>query len=103
VEYAPNGRWEDAKTVKTGDYSKIKMIDNLFEPDWSNAFTEQEARICNDFFELEHQYQESTTTGEEASQANDRAQEEIARKYGIQKEDVFRLWMKFITGYEKKS
>jgi hypothetical protein len=102
VQYAPNGRWVDAGTVQTGDYSTMQMIDHLFEPDWTNAFTEQEANICNDFFELEHKYQEATTTGDEAVQANERAQEEIARKYGIKKEDVYSLWMKFTAGYEKK-
>jgi hypothetical protein len=102
VQYAPNGRWTDAGTVQTGDYSTMKVIDHLFEPDWTNALTELEANICNDFFELEHNYQEATTTGDEAVQANERAQEEIARKYGVKKEDVYRLWMKFTAGYEKK-
>jgi hypothetical protein len=102
VQYVPNGRWADAETVQTGDYSTMKVIDHLFEPDWTNAFSEQEANICNDFFELEHKYQEASSTGNEAVQANERAQEEIARKYDIKKEDVYRLWMKFEAGYEKK-
>jgi hypothetical protein len=102
VQYAPNGRWADAGTVQTGDYSSMKVIDHLFEPDWTNALTEQEANICNDLFELERKYQEATTTGDEAVQANERAQEETARKYGIKKEDVYRLWMKFLSGYENK-
>jgi hypothetical protein len=107
VDYAPNGKWEDARTVKTGDYSKMKMIDHLFEPDWTNAFTEQEAIIYGDYVTLERQYVEVEAKEIENGidtglSPMERAMPDIARQYNMSQDDVWELIMKAIRGYEKK-
>jgi hypothetical protein len=107
VDYAPNGKWVDAGTVKTGNYSKMKMIDHLFEPDWSKAITEQEVNIYTDYTALERQYSEiiekeiengTNTTGYNPME---RALPDIARRYDMSENEVFRLIMKASQSYEK--
>jgi hypothetical protein len=107
VNYAPNGIWQDAGTVKTGDYSKIKMIDHLFEPDWTNAFTEQEAIIYGDYMALERQYSEVESKEIDNGiytglSPMERAMPDIARQYNMSQDDVWKLLMKANSGYEKK-
>jgi hypothetical protein len=107
VDYAPNGKWENAGIVKTGDYSKMAMIDHLFEPDWTNAFTEQEAIIYGDYVTLERQYIEAEAKEIEAGidiglSPLERTMADIARKYSMSQDDVWKLLMKFNRGYEKK-
>jgi hypothetical protein len=108
VDYAPNGKWEDARTVKTGNYSKMKMIDHLFEPDWSKAISERDANIYTDYMALERQYSEViereiekgiNTTGYNPME---RALPDIARQYNMSENDVFSLIMKASQSYEKK-
>jgi hypothetical protein len=108
VQYAPNGRWVDAGTVQTGDYSTMKMIDHLFEPDWTNAVTEQEAIIYNDYIVLEWQYSEVEARELEAGitaglSPMERAMPDIARQYNMSQDDVWKLLMKVMRGYEKKT
>jgi hypothetical protein len=107
VDYAPNGKWGDAGTVKTGDYSKMKMIDHLFEPDWSKAVTEREANIYADYITLERQYSEvikkemesgTNTTGYNPME---RALPDIARQYNMSEDEAFSLIMKASQSYEK--
>jgi hypothetical protein len=107
VQYAPNGRWTDAGTVQTGDYSTMKAIDYLFEPDWTNAVTEQEAIIYSNYIVLERQYSEVEARELEAGISTglspmERAMPDIARQYNMSQDDVWNLLMKVGKGYEKK-
>jgi hypothetical protein len=107
VDYAPNGKWEDAGTVKTGQYAKMKIIDHLFEPDWSKAVTEREVNIYADYMVLERQYSEiiegEIENGTNTSGYNpmERALPDIARRYNMSEDEVFRLIMKVSQSYEK--
>jgi hypothetical protein len=83
VNFAPDGVWGKANTVKTGDYSSMLMEDHLIEPRWEYALTTQEAEILGDFFELSDELSENADTGDELAAANETAIQEVVQKYGI--------------------
>jgi len=102
VDYAPNGDWASAAVIETGKYSTIKKNSHLFEPDWTDALTEREAEIYAYYTVVEHKYVESTEGTDMDLSPLEKAQAEIANKYGMTEDEVFQLLMKYSRGYEKK-
>lgn len=96
VNFAPDGVWGKANTVKTGDYSSMLMEDHLIEPRWEYALTTQEAEILGDFFELEDELSENADTGDKHEMARNAALEQIAQKYNIPPEAIEAISLKYI-------
>jgi hypothetical protein len=100
VEFAPNGKWEEAMNIKTGDYSNMQMVSHLFEPNWENLLTSQEAGIVSDLYKKMHELSENTETGEEIEIAEETALKEIAQKYNLTPETVDAIFFKYVVGYK---
>jgi hypothetical protein len=93
MEFTPNGKWEDAINIKTGDYSSMRMVSHLFEPNWENSLTAQEAGIVSDFYkELEG--------SDDTPESEDAAIITIAKKYSLTPEAVDKIFMKYAMGYK---
>ena len=45
ITIAPKGKWENAFNVNAGDYSKMSIVYELKEKDWSKRLTKKEAKI----------------------------------------------------------
>jgi hypothetical protein len=99
VEFVPNGKWEDAATIKTGDYSKISMNNHLREPKWEYAITGNEAEIISVFFDISDRLSANATTGEELDTAEKVAINETAQRYGITHEELDDLLTKYNMAY----
>jgi len=95
VEFAPNGKWSDANTVKTGDYSKLKMVNYLREPDWENALTKTEATIYAKHNKLLNSLLENTTSQEDIEKAEKKANLEIIKKYKITQEELDNIYFRY--------
>jgi hypothetical protein len=52
-------------TIKTGDYTKIKMNNRLKEPDWEYALTENEAAIISAFLDVNDELSTSANSEQE--------------------------------------
>jgi hypothetical protein len=95
VNFAPDGQWGKANTVKTGDYSTMLMEDYLEEPDWNYALTKHEADILGDFFDLDDELSENAESGDDLAEAKETAMEQIAQKYDITPEEIEAILLKY--------
>ncbi|GHV02745.1 hypothetical protein FACS189485_04110 [Spirochaetia bacterium] len=96
AEFAPNGKWADAMTVKTGNYSSIKMTSHLETPNWDNAITYQEAIILTEFYKLASELSKNAKTGEELNEAEQKATDAITKKYQISPEAFDEIFFRSI-------
>jgi hypothetical protein len=104
VYYAPNGKWEEASKVKTGNYRKFKKDSQLFEPDWSNALTQKEAVIMSDYLRLLYQYNDEEANAFLAGDMNypnpgETATREIAKKHRIDISVMETIVKRYYKGY----
>jgi hypothetical protein len=99
VEFVPNGKWGDATTIKTGDYTKMKMNNHLREPNWQYAITEHEAEIISAFFDMADKLSANANTGEELDSAEKSAINEMAQRYDMTYDDVDELITKYNMAY----
>jgi hypothetical protein len=97
VNFAPDGVWGKANTVKTGDYSSMLMEDRLIEPQWEYALTVREAEILGDFFKLSDELSENADTGDELSVAEETAIQAVVQKYSITHEDFNDIFIKYLA------
>jgi hypothetical protein len=95
VNFAPNGKWGEANTVKTGDYSTMLMEDNLIEPNWDYSLTKLEAEILGEFDNLSLTLWENAESDDDSDNTDDAAKREIADKYGITPENIDELLYKY--------
>lgn len=65
VEYAPNGEWSEADTVKAGDYESMEYSWKLKEKDWDNQLTEEEIEI---YSYMQEEYEVGVSNKEEIYQ-----------------------------------
>jgi hypothetical protein len=100
MNFAPDGKWEEAKNIKTGDYSKMKPENHIDEPNWNYALTQKEAEILYTFFTVSDIYIEDAVTGDELEAAETRAMTETAQGYDITSDEVDILIAKYL-GYSK--
>jgi hypothetical protein len=96
AEFAPNGEWGKANTVKTGDYSTMLMEDHLEEPNWDYALTRQEADIFYDYDILEDELSENAESGDDLEKAEKTAIQQTAQKYNITPESVEAIILKYL-------
>jgi hypothetical protein len=99
VEFAPNGKWADATTIKTGDYTKMSMNNHLREPRWENAIMENEVEIINAFFDMCSKLEEAANVNNDLDliAIDEIAINETAQKYSMTYEDVDSLLTKYNT------
>ena len=95
VEFAPNGKWTDAATVKIGDYSQLKMVNYLKEPDWENALTKKEATIYAKHNKLLNSLLQNTNSQEDIEKAEKEANQAIIKKYKITKEELDNIYSRY--------
>ena len=95
VEFAPNGKWNDASTVKTGDYSSLKMVNYLKEPDWENALTKKEATIYAKHNKLLNSLLKKAYLLEDIEKAEKEARETILKKYKITQDELNNIYLKY--------
>ena len=95
VEFAPNGKWTDANTVSIGDYSKLRMVSYIKEPDWDNALTKDEAIIFAKHNKVLNSLLKNATTMEEIEKAELEAEQTILKKYKITSEDLKNIYAKY--------
>lgn len=60
VDYAPNGDWDFADTVNSGEYASMKYNFQLREKDWSKQLTQNEVTIWKDW--IDTLYEKSSET-----------------------------------------
>jgi hypothetical protein len=99
VEFAPNGIWGEATTIKTGDYTKMKMSNHLREPKWEYALTANDAEIISVFYETANRLSENANTGQEVEDAENAAMNYTAQRYGITNEELDGIFSKYNTAY----
>ncbi|MCL2481359.1 MAG: hypothetical protein FWF38_06585 [Spirochaetaceae bacterium] len=95
VEFAPNGKWTDAATVKTGDYSSLKMVNYLKEPDWDNALTKKEATIYAKHNKLLNSLLKKATSREDIEKVEKEAEQEILKKYKITQDELNDIYSRY--------
>jgi hypothetical protein len=101
VEFVPNGKWADATTIKTGDYTKMSMNNHLREPNWENALTEKEAEIIRAYLDLDDELSMNANSGQELEDAETAATAEIAQRYNMTPEELNSLYMKYFGAYSE--
>ena len=99
VEFAPNGIWADAQTIKTGDYTNMQMNDHLREPNWEYALTKNDAEIISVFFETADKLSENANTGQELEDAENAAMNYTAQRYGITNLELESILTKYNMAY----
>jgi len=95
VEFAPNGRWADAGTVRTGDYSTLRMTNLLREPDWDNAFTKREAKIYARYNRTLNSLLRNVNTQEDHHQAEITATQRTLKKYRITQQELDNIFQRY--------
>lgn len=95
VEFAPNGRWADANTVRTGDYSTLRMVNLLREPDWDNALTKREAKIFARYNRLLNSLLRNANTQEDHERAEREVTQRILKKYKISQEELNGIFQRY--------
>ncbi len=95
VEFAPNGKWSDAATVKTGEYGKMSMVNYLREPDWDNALTKEEATIYVKHNKLLNSLLNKANTMEDIEKAEKEADQSIIKKYKITQEELDNIYSRY--------
>ena len=95
IEFAPNGKWTDADKVKIGDYSKLKAVNSLREPDWENALTKQEVDIYVKHNKLLNSLLEKVSEYDEIKKAEKEADETIIKKYKITQEELDSIYSRY--------
>jgi hypothetical protein len=96
ANFAPDGEWGKANTIKTGDYSTMLMEDHLEEPDWNYALTKQEADIFTDYDILEDELSENAESGDDLEKARKTAIQQTAQKYNITPKSVEAIILKYL-------
>lgn len=86
VEYAPDGDWGKADTVKAGDYDEMDYNYELREKDWDKQLIREEVDIYK-------AWDNKLDEGQE----EDEAIKEVAEQYDISTEEVNNILMKQIT------
>lgn len=75
--YAPDGKWEEANTIKTGEYKTMDYKFELREKDWDRQLTKEEVKIYKSWKDLyKNEMTEEDTT------------KEVAKKFNISEEEV---------------
>lgn len=92
VEYAPEGDWGKANTVKTGEYDKMDYNYSLMEKDWDKQLVKEEVKIYKAWKDL---YEEKDTGSDLPDE--DEINEEIASQFNISKDEVSEIMLKQIT------
>ena len=95
VEFAPNGRWADAGTVRTGDYSALRMVNHLKEPDWDNALTKKEAKIYARYNRTLNSLLRNANTLEDHHQAEITATQRTLKKYRITQQELDNIFLRY--------
>jgi hypothetical protein len=103
VVYAPNGEWSNAAKVKPGNYKKLKKRSELFEPNWANALTREEAVVIKDYLALNRQYIDEQTAailaGLDYPNPDEKAAAKTAGKHRMGIAAMQSLVKKFYNGY----
>ena len=92
ADFAPDGDWGKAMDVKTGDYSTMKIDNQIEEPYWQNAVTEKEAEI---YAEFETALFKDVTVDENAVAS------EFAEKYGMTEKEFHDLCIRVVARLRK--
>lgn len=92
ADFAPDGDWGKAMDVKTGDYSTMKIDNQIEEPYWPNAVTEKEAEIYADF---------ETALFKDATVDEDVVASEFAEKYGMTEKEFHDLCIRVVARLRK--
>jgi hypothetical protein len=95
AHFAPNGVVGDAPTVKTGDYSSMKMENFITEPKWENALTREEADIIKTYKDIDYELSKGANTHEAVDAAEEAAIRETVKKYGITTEALDEMLRKY--------
>lgn len=74
VEYAPDGDWSKANTVRAGDYKKMDYKYNLMAKDWDMQLTKKEVSIYKEWKDL--------------LEANEELEEDVATKEVAERNDI---------------
>lgn len=89
VEYAPDGDWSKADTVKTGDYKKMDYKYNLMEKDWDKQLTREEVDVYKAWKDLYKELDTGSNLPDEGE-----VSKEIAERFNISEEDVNEIMLK---------
>lgn len=90
MEYVPNGNWEDASDVKTGDYSKMKFKNNIkLKSDWSKRLTKEEVKIWEAWQKLnQDKWEEIDPYDIDSYPDEDEITSDIANQFNISEDEV---------------
>lgn len=83
VEFAPNGKWEDANSVNSGDFNTMSYNYKLKKKNWSKQLTEKEVKI----FSAWEKFLDN-------SDDEDLANIEIGKKYNLSSDKVREICLK---------
>lgn len=92
ADFAPDGDWGKAMDVKTGDYSTMKIDNEIEEPYWPNAVTEREAEIYAEF---------ETALFKDATVDENAVASEFAEKYGMTEKEFHDLCIRVVARLRK--
>ncbi|MCL2293430.1 MAG: hypothetical protein FWC36_00970 [Spirochaetes bacterium] len=95
VEFAPNGRWADAATVRTGDYSLLRMVSHLREPDWDNALTRREATIFARHSRTLNSLLRRANTQKDIEKAEKEAARRVMKRFNISQEELSSIFSRY--------
>lgn len=92
VEYAPDGDWAKADTVRAGQYDKMDYKYDLREKDWSKQLSKEEVEV----FKAWHELYDSKTTASTLPDEEE-IKKEIAKKFNMEEDEVYNIMMKQST------
>lgn len=87
VTFAPQGKWDKANTVSSGDYSEMSYKYELKKKDWNKKLTEKEAKIWSYFDNLLWN----------SSLSEDEIAEKTSEKFNISPEKAVDIYKKQTT------
>lgn len=92
IEYAPEGDWGKAGTVKTGEYDKMDYKYSLREKDWGKQLTREEVKVYKAWKDLFYEKDMGSELPDEDEVIN-----EIAKGFDIEAEEVNAILQKQIV------
>lgn len=77
VEYAPDGDWGRANTVKAGEYDKMDYNFELKEKDWDKQLTKEEVEIYKAWQDFNEENNDEEEAGKVIAERFDKTVEEV--------------------------
>lgn len=94
TEYAPEGDWSKADTVKTGDYKKMDYEYGLMEKDWDKQLSREEVDIYKAWKDL---YKTKDEDPKDIDKYEDEISKDIAGEFNKTSEEVDGIIMKQVA------